>query len=278
MNQSSIYSRLLVAVGAAIAALAFLVPVASAETPAEGYGQFAGCPSPKSENANIATCFRTVISGGHFQMGSKDVPIENSIELNGGYNSKGTEFDFTSSGGLSSAQQKVPGGVVGLTGLTWLLELFGVEALTLYATTELAGDPGPPLAQPLTLPIKVHLTNPAGLLGNSCYVGSDSNPISLNLIYGTTNPPPPNEPISGTFPKLSAGEAKGITKGSDAVLVDNSFAAPGANGCKLVLFGFIPISINGLVNAQSGLPSPAGTNETVQEADFEIVASKFVYP
>ncbi len=50
----------------------------------------------------------------------------------------------------------------------------------------------------------------------------------------------------------------------DGTYVDNSFAAPGANGCVLTLFGFIPISINGLVNAQSGLPSPAGTNETVQ--------------
>jgi len=278
MNQSSIYSRLLVIVGAAVAMLAVLAPIASAEEPAEGYKQFAGCPSHKTENPNIVTCFRSVITGGHFQMGSKDVPIEKPIELNAGYNSKGGEFSYTSKGGLTKVPQKVPGGVIGLTGLTWLLELFGVEALTLYATTELAGPVGPPLAQPLTLPIKVHLTNPAGLLGNSCYVGSESSPISLNLIYGTTSPPPPNEPITGVLPHLEQGSAKGITKGTGATLVDNSFAAPGANGCKLVLFGFIPISINGLVNEQSGLPSPAGTNETRQNVEFEIVSSKFVYP
>lgn len=278
MNQSSLYSRLLVAVAAAVAAVVLLAPAASAEEPAAGYGQFAGCPSPKSEKPTITTCFRTKITGGHFQMGSKDVPIENPLELSGGFNSKGQEFSFTSKGGMPPVNQKVPGGVVGLTGLTWLLELFGIEALTLYAATELAGSPGHPLAQPLTLPIKVHLTNPAGLLGSSCYVGSNTEPIKLNLIYGTTNPPPPNEPITGVPPKLGLGESKGVTKGTGAELVDNSFAAPGANGCKLVLFGFIPISINGLVNSQSGLPAAAGTNETRQNAEFEIVASKFVYP
>ena len=60
--------------------------------------------------------------------------------------------------------------------------------------------------------------------------------------------------------------------------MDNAFAAPGANGCKLTLFGFLPISINGLVNSQSGLPSPAGTNETTQDFDLELVESALVYP
>jgi len=60
--------------------------------------------------------------------------------------------------------------------------------------------------------------------------------------------------------------------------VDNSFSAPGASGCVLTLFGFIPISINGLVNSQSGLPAAAGTNETKQEFDAELVSKKLVYP
>ncbi len=48
------------------------------------------------------------------------------------------------------------------------------------------------------------------------------------------------------------------------------------HGCKLYLFGFIPISINGLVNEFSGLP--AKRNETVQNAKLEFVASEHVYP
>lgn len=277
MNQSSIYSRLLVALAAAVAAVAVMAPAASALTePKEGYKQFAGCPDAV-EAPKITTCFRAEITGGHFQMGSKDVPITNPIELSGGFNTSGTEFVPSPKGGVSDSPQKVPGGVVGLTGLTWLLELFGSEALTLYATTEAAGLPGPPLSNPLKLPVRVHLTNPAGLLGNSCYVGAFTEPISLNLTKGTTSPPPPNEPISGKPGTIGPGGAPGILKESNAIYVDNSFAAPGANGCKLVLFGFIPISINGLVNSQSGLPSPAGTNETTQETTSELVSRKFVY-
>lgn len=275
MNQSSIYSRLLVAVAAAVMAVVLLAPAASAKEPAAGYERFAGCPSPE-ENPVVTVCQRSVISGGHFQMGSKDVPIENPIELSGGTTNKFTEFSANAKGGLIPTPQKVPGGVVGLTGLTWLLELFGSEALTLYATTELVGQPTL-TATTFKLPIRVHLTNPAGLLGSSCYVGSPTEPIQLNLITGTTNPPPPNEPITGKQPNFKAGEPFGVSVLGNGIFVDNSFAAPGANGCKLVLFGFIPISINGLVNSQSGLPSPAGTNETVQNFSLEIVPSALVY-
>lgn len=277
MNQSSIYSRLLVALAAAVAAVAVMAPAASALTePNEGYEQFAGCPDAE-EAPNVSLCIRSEITGGHFQMGSKDVPIENTIVLSGGYNTAGTEFAASPNGGLLPVKQKVPGGVVGLTGLTWLLELFGSEALTLYATTEAAGLPGPPLANPLTLPIRVHLTNPAGLLGNECYVGSFVEPIQLKLTKKTTSPPPPNEPITGKEGTFELGDAEGILRVSGSEYVDNAFAAPGANGCKLVLFGFIPISINGLVNSQSGLPSPAGTNETRQENTTELVERSFVY-
>lgn len=275
MNQSSIYSRLLVAMSAAIAVLALFAAGASAKEPAAGYERFAGCPSPE-ESATSTVCQLATISGGHFQMGSKDVPIENPITLGGGTTSKLTEFKASPKGGMSNSPQKVPGGVIGLTGLTWLLEFFGSEALTLYATTELVGQPVL-TATSFSLPIRVHLTNPAGLLGSSCYVGTPAEPIQLKLITGTTKPPPPNEPITGTLPKIKAGEQPGVTVIYDGVFVDNSFAAPGANGCKLVLFGFIPISINGLVNSQSGLPSPAGTNETTQNFSLELAPQFLVY-
>lgn len=272
MIQSRLPARLLVAIGAAIAALALLVPTASADTPAPGYEQFAGCPS-QAEVPISAFCQRVHITGGHFQMGSKTVPIEKPLNLIGGLTENG---DFVG-GKFDPVAQKVPGGVVGLTGLTFLLELFGSEALTLYATTELAGVPGNAFVEPIVLPIKVHLTNPSGLLGSTCYIGSFAEPIKLNLITGTTEPPPPNEPISGSNGVFSFDEETGIFHIDDGTFVDNSFAAPGANGCKLVLFG-IPISINGLVNSQSGLPAAAGTNETVQDFDIEFTQTEIVYP
>jgi hypothetical protein len=276
---SNRFARLLVAVAGLVLAFAMLSPVAQAETPNPGYEQFAGCPSPFTENASVKTCVEAVITGGNFKMGNKNVPIEKPIRLAGGVNNilaPGPLF-FNSEGGLSKAKQKVPGGVIGLTGLTWLAEFLGIEALTLYATTELAGTPiiaGTAFAQ---LPIKVHLENSTGVLGKNCYVGSSSSPIVLNLSTGTTSPPPPNTPITGKVPTPTFEPVREIQYANGGEYVDNSFAAPGANGCVLTLFGFIPISINSLVNAQSGLPSPAGTNETRQKFNAAIVNAEFPY-
>ena len=125
---------------AVLVALAMTAAAAqAAESPKPGYTQFAGCPSPK-EHPELEYCIRSTVTGGHFQMGTKDVPITNPIVLAGGALSGGNII-FNSQGGLAPAKQKVPGGVIGLTGLTWLAEVLGSEALTLYAVTELAGLP-----------------------------------------------------------------------------------------------------------------------------------------
>jgi len=273
------FSRLLGAVAGLVLAFAMLSPVASAAVPNPGYTQFAGCPSPFTENPAIQTCVRSVIKSGHFQMGSKDVPIEKPITLTGGTVNlfELTPVLFNSEGGLTKAKQKVPGGVIGLTGLTWLAEFLGIEALTLYATTELAGTPKIAATSFAQLPIKVHLENTTGVLGKNCYVGSTASPIVLNLTTGTTAPPGPNSPITGKKPGLFFEPVREIQEAKNGEYVDNSFAAPGANGCVLTLFGFIPISINGLVNTQSGLPSAAGKNETRQVFDAEIVNAEFPY-
>lgn len=278
MTQSSLPTRVLVALVAAIAALALLAPGASAKEPAPGYTQFTGCPSPE-ENPNVDGCVHSVIKGGHFQMGNKNVPIEKPIDITGGIEEGLVNFTANSKGGLKPVAQTVPGGVIGLTGLTWLLEFFGVNALSLYATTEAAGQPDISNIEFIRMPVRVHLTTPSGVLGKNCYVGSFTNPIKLNLTYGTTSPPAPNKPITGVTPTFSESTSPpGILELKNGTYVDNAFAAPGASGCVLTLFGFIPISINGLVNTQSGLPAAAGTNETVQEIDTEIVEIGFVYP
>ncbi len=277
MSQSKVLGKLLTVIGSVIAALALLAPAALAAEPAPGYEQFAGCPT-KAENAETSTCLRSDITGGHINMGNKEVPITKTVTLVGGATGSFENFAYNSEGGLIAEPQKVPGGVIGLTGLTWLLEFFGSEALTLYADPELAGVPSEFNFESVTFPLKFHLTNPGGLLGNTCYIGSDSEPITLHLTTGTTEPPPPNEPISGQEPETEIDFLTGIVRLSEGIYVDNSFAAPGANGCKLVLFGFIPISINGLVNEASELPSPAGTNEAVQEYSLEFVGREKVYP
>jgi hypothetical protein len=80
------------------------------------------------------------------------------------------------------------------------------------------------------------------LLGNNCYIGSNSNPIVLHNTTGTTNPPPPNEPISGQEPEFNIDQLN-IRHFDNDSQINNAFAAPDANGCKPYLFGFIPINI-----------------------------------
>ncbi len=268
------YSRKLLATVIALVALTASIPptAGATTTPAPGYEQFAGCPHPGE--MTIETCFRTVFTSGSLQMGNMEIPIENPVTLSGGVTASG-KFDAGPKGGLQPAKQNVPGGVVGLTGLTWLEEFFPPEALALYAVIELAGTPSNPLVEPVSLPVKVHLVNP--VLGPKCYVGSNSKPIELELITGTTSPPSPNVPITGA-PGSTSLTGSGVTDVTEGTYVDNSFSAPGANGCALTLFGYPPLSINGLVNAQSGLPSPAGTNTTILNFDTESVSAALVYP
>jgi hypothetical protein len=265
--------KLLPAAIAALAALATFAPMAQAATPAPGYERFAGCPSP-TENPSVEACMYSVIKSGHFKMGSKNVPISKPMTLSGGVNGSLGGFVANSKGGLTPVKQLVPGGVIGLTGLDWLVNFLSIDALQLYAVTELVGPPE--IGEGISLPIRVHLINL--VLGSKCYVGSASSPIKLNLIEGTTSPPPPNAPISGKEGEFSFNEMTHIISILNGTYVDNSFSAPGASGCVLTLFGFLPVSINGLVNTQSGLPAPAGTNETVQDMDIEIAEAAAVYP
>lgn len=262
--------RLIVALAVMSAAAAVHVPPAFATAP--GFEQFAGCPT-HAENPAIEVCTHAVINGGYFEMGNKNVPIKKQMTLSGGFKGDLSGFAANSKGGLTPVKQLVPGGVIGLTGLDWLVNFLSIEALQLYAVTELVGPPT--LGETIDLPIRVHLINP--VLGNKCYVGSTAVPIQLHLTENATSPPPPNSPISGV-PFEFKGDESGILTLNNGTIVDNSFAAPGASGCVLTLFGFIPISINGLVNTASGLPAPAGTNATSQDMDMQLAPSELVYP
>jgi hypothetical protein len=268
-------SRVLSFSGLVAVAMALVVPSAFAADPAPGYEEFRGCPT-RTENPNVRFCVSSVVTEGHFQMGSKNTPITDPITLTGGTTTVLGEFVFTEEGGLREARQEVPGGLVGLTGLDWLVDVLGAEALEVHAVTEMAGTMTNPTRDPFTFPIKVRLENP--VLGDNCYVGSDANPIVLNLTRGTTNPPPPNQPITGQQPTaVSDPNLPFVVRQLDAQLVDNAFAAPAANGCRLQL-GLLNVNIDNLVNLQSGLPSPAGTNETRQFVDAAIVRVAAVYP
>jgi len=267
--------RSLFAIAAALTALVALGPpsAAATTTPAAGYEQFAGCPHP-GENPLIVTCYRRTVSSGTFQMGNLELNLLPTT-LSGGMTASGA-FSASPKGGLQQVKLTVPGGVVGLTGFTWLLEFFSAEALAAKAVFELTAVPSDPLADPLTMPVRIHLINP--VLGNNCYLGTAKKPILLNLTTGTTSPPAPNSPLTGSPGTPSTTLPAEINDLSGAQHVDNSFVDQGANGCVLTLFGFPPVSINEVINEQQELPSAAGTNTTIQSFSSEDAAAATVYP
>jgi hypothetical protein len=124
----------------------------------------------------------------------------------------------------------------------------------------------------LSLPVKVHLENP--FLGSSCYIGSNAHPIVIELTTGTTSPPPPNKPISGSPGEIEFNADASIVTLKKNTLVNNSFAAPGVQGCG-GLFAFL---INPIVNGKLGLPAAPGQNTailkgTLKETTAEAVKS-----
>lgn len=186
---------------AAAASLAMLGTASSA--PAASFQnqflQFAHCPV---NTPGVRLCMVSTVTSGEFHLGSNAVPINKTITLQGGYNPKTQELIGATDGNtLSKTPLQIPGGLLGI-------ELLG-NLTEVTATAEVAGTIHLNLnningaGTLVSLPLKVKLDNP--LLGNACYIGSESEPVLLNLTDGTTNPPPPNKPISGKFGTCRVG-------------------------------------------------------------------------
>ncbi|HEY8502046.1 MAG TPA: hypothetical protein VIL21_05125 [Solirubrobacterales bacterium] len=274
--------RRLFLAGALLAAM--LVPASSASAALEGeFARFNQCPL---SNPAVELCVYAETTAGTFTTGKKTVPLINKQILQGGADPviNGEVFgplNFVGAANgdtLSKTPQPVPGGLLGITAPSWwpqiLKDLFnetinnGFTGVT--ATVELAAPASSiklSLLNTLTatgtalqLPVKVKLSNP--FLGSNCYIGSNSSPIILPLTTGTTSPPPPNTPITGSPGELAGAEEGAIIIAKNNKLVNNSFAAPGANGCGGFLFSWL---VDPFVNSIVGVPSPAGTNTAILE-------------
>ncbi|MCW3034149.1 MAG: hypothetical protein QOK19_1772 [Solirubrobacteraceae bacterium] len=286
------YTRSRASVLLCLCSLAVALGVASPAlaTPKGEFAIFSDCPLSNSE---ITACLLAKTESGEFVVGKKTVPITNTITLQGGViedrETGGETFVGAADGNtLSKAPQTVPGGLLGVVApeflppfLQVILNEFidkGVTGVT--ATTELAvpassiGINEKNLLQStgvaLTLPVKVHLEN--AFLGSSCYIGSDSQPLTLNLTTGTTSPPLPNKPIKGNRGTIESNEEGTILTIADNSLVDNAFAAPGASGCG----GILSFLVDPAVNATLGVPAQAGHNTailggTLKQAGAEVV-------
>lgn len=262
---------------ALVAALG-LTATASAKAPTGDFAVFSQCPRFTPE---VNFCLYAETESGEVTAGNSTVPIEHTIVLQGGIKENAAE-EQSFSGALngdtvSKTPQTVPGGLAGLVKCNEITEpvakltceLVFQNALTgVTATTELAKPAsaigintnhlinGEGVA--LSLPVKVKLDNP--LLGSGCYIGSATTPITFNLTSGTTNPPPPNKPISGNAGKLTFKDELNLVEITNNKLVDNAFAAPVAHGCG----GLLSPVLDPIINAKLGLPSAAGKNTAIQ--------------
>lgn len=222
------------------------------------FPDFSGCTATNLEREACVDIQNR--SGTNINIKGFNVPLGESLEIRGTLLDNGTEIPTfvppRGTNGFFARAVPVPGG---LLGIEW------IPGNTVLAISELAGSSSAIRINTgqlsITMPIKVRLVNL--LLGMDCHIGTNSRPVVLNLITGTTSPPPPNTPISGRMGTARLSERGIVFTGS--VNVENSFAVPGATECGLGL-GLI----NSLVNLRLRLPSAAGNNSVVVNNDVAI--------
>lgn len=273
----------------AVIALAALGLAGTASAKLTGpYEKFAQCPFT---NLEVAKCLYAVTESGEVTLGNKEVPIEKPVVLQGGYGFSDEEgfaqfYGATNGVTLSEVPQNVPGGLAGLVNCKKITEFILKAACEFTFENGLTGVTSTlVLAKPasairinekhlaeregiaLELPVKFRLENP--LLGSECYVGSNSSPIIWKLTSGTTSPPPPNTPISGSSGKGTFLEEGRIIEIKEVKMVDNAWSAPGASGCG-GLFAFL---LDPIINSSAGLPSAAGHNTAILNNTLNVGAA-----
>ncbi len=272
-----------VAVVAVLAAL--LVTGASASAlpfhPTGDYHNFGDCPLG---NSAVISCIYSTTTGGEVKIGSTAVPITNAILLQGGLTQNEETFETSFVGAadgntLSKPAQTVPGGLLGIVAPEffpeWLRTIFneiinhGPTGVT--ATTELVGNPTYDFGalqghrpNGVILPVRIHLEN--AFLGSACYVGSSGSPVNLALTTGTTSPPSPNTPITGTLGTVTLKHSGALVIAVGDRLVGNSFSVPAASGCGE---WWDTLLVDGAIDLKLGLPSAAGKNTAILTGNLE---------
>lgn len=247
-------TKRLVGLGTGAAAAACLLGSASAQAV---FPNFSDCP----RGTAIIACIDIQSRTGSMTIKSTTVPLGESLMIRGALRELGpgqTEFVPPSgTNGFFARPVQVPGGLLGID--------FPIPGNAVTATAELAGPASALRINPgdfsINLPMKLKLENP--ILGPWCHIGSNSNPANVNLIIGTTNPPPPNRPISGAF---GSSRIDGNVLTVNGIKnVDNAFSIPGASSCGIGL-GLV----NGVINLKLGLPSSAGNNTLIVQSDLAL--------
>jgi hypothetical protein len=278
---------------AAIVVAALLVPFAFAASasaeehhPTGVFAVFKQCPLVV---AGLTACTYAETTSGEFTVGSRKVPINKPIVLQGGYieeESGELAFHGAENGEtLTKVPLYVPGGLLNIVAPEWLNKeqkekfekTINEGATGVTATNELA-KPASAIklnilnlafetGVALQLPLKVKLGNV--FLGSGCYVGSEASPVTLNLTTGETSPLPPNKAIHGSAGLLELAEEGAYLRLYGGSLVDNTWAAPAAHGCGSTTNKTIEKVVDEAVNHALGLPSAAGHNTAILNGELQ---------
>jgi hypothetical protein len=287
------------------AALALVVPLAALASAAPAMAEpqgifkiFKECPT---EIPGVTLCSVDTTSSGYFQIGSTTVPITKNIVQQGGFVPTGNPenerefFGLPAKNGesLSKTELNVPGGLLDLINCEEIKGSGPVEAFFrnlckktfenkvtgVTATTELVANEHNPVifneaalaeekGTAIVLPLRVHLKNP--LLGNSCYIGSEAEPLELHLTTGASGK------LHGKKGKPETLEENGLVslRITGNSMVDNTFAAPKAHECGEFLFikGFL----DSLVESKLKIPNKAGENSAVLNGELRAAAAEEV--
>jgi hypothetical protein len=283
VRATGIRRRALLIVVGVIAPLATLGLASASPALAEHHptGEFAPYKYCPLATENLADCVLAESTSGKFTVGKRTVPIVKTITLQGGI--KKVTGEFVGAEGaetLAKVALPVPGGLLNIVAPEslpkWLQEIFnnfineGITGVT--ATTELAAPANHIILDTenllfetgtaLSLPVKIKLGNV--FLGESCYVGSNAAPIVINFTSGTTPPLEGVEALKGSAGEFKSNEAFTLITLAGGKLVNNSFAAPGAEGCG----GILSFLIDPAVNSALGLPAGVGHNQAILQGDL----------
>ena len=305
INSASMRKRgMVIAVTTLMAMSAFLsvavTPIALA-APQGAFAVFGQCPT---SIPGVALCQYTEITSGELVVGPMRIPIDKTIVLQGGAIPTGGpnfneyfELPAVNGESVSPTELDVPGGLRSVIGCHDIGHRDLIQARARNACRGFSHGRGndltariEPVASPtnpgimnladlveekgagLIFPIRIHLKNP--LLGEACYLGSEAHPIELRLTDGTTNPPPPNQPITGKLgtPKSVVEEGYEATTITDVTLLDNAFSVPPAEGCA----GHLAPIIDPLIDHTLGLESEAGHNTAILTGTHRIAETEAV--
>jgi hypothetical protein len=224
--------------------------------------KFVHCPI---DNPAVSLCLYSKTTSTTFDIGSTTVtstsPTTISIGVISSPSGETAVLPDDGSQALQSPAIPLPGGLLGIPGAP------DGGALAVTVTPQLVGTPGLNLINlvggsgvGITLPLDVLVGNSSGLLGSDCTLADASDPITLNLTTGKTDPPAPNTPIKGKVGKVKSND-EGLLKITGMRIVDNAFAVPGADNCGP---GGI---LDEILDLDKGLPSAAGSNTAILSGD-----------